>query len=269
MEDEAREGGLLRGLARPAKWILGLLVALGIFTAIGGKLVDEFWPDAAEKLEGGGPLRISVREDPQGGADGFETATRSAGGLQAKLATARDCDSLFDVSKAAGAVDVNKSIHDLIIEGRSHRDVAIVDMRARILKRKPSLRGARISCESAGELNPIGVAFDLDESTPRARTLRPGNEPGEPYFGSGKVIKLAKTEIQPVHVVASARNGYVEWEINARLVVDGKERDVTINNRGKPFRITGKRRLGDYARHAEWVWYEQPAHLHFGAKPNS
>lgn len=267
-EDDSPEAKPPSGWRRYAKWATGLLAALGILGAIGSNLVDAIWPDVAERVGGDGPLRISVREDPQGGADGFQTATHSAAGLEAKLARARDCDSLFDASKAAGAVDVDKSIHHLLLEGRTHRDVAIVDMRARILKREPRLRGARISCATSGGVKGIGVAFDLDEPAPRARTTRPGDRPGAPYFGEGNVITLAKTELQPVRVVARASEDYVEWEIDARLIVDGEERKLRINDRGQPFRLTAARRLGDYARHFEWLWYEPPGRLYAGARPN-
>lgn len=252
---------------RYAKWVVGVLALFGVLGAVGGNLVNAIWPNVQEKVVGGEPLNINVREDPQGGGTGFATAARSDAGLKPKLAEARGCDSLFDASKAAGAVDIDRSIHHLLIEGRTHRDVAIVDMRARILKREPPLRGARISCQSAGEIDAIGVMFDLDESAPLARELLPDYRPGEPYFGSGKIIRLTKTEIQPVHVAARTKRSYVEWEIEARLILDGKERVVRINNRGEPFRLTGKRRLGDYARHFEWVWYEKPERLYVGAKP--
>ena len=88
-----------------------------------------------------------------------------------------------------------------------------------------------------------------------------------PYFGQGDVVVLKKNEIQPFQVVAGVKDSYVEWEIEARVVVDGEEREITIDNNGEPFRQTGTARKGGYSRYYEWVWYEQPPYLYAGNEP--
>lgn len=247
---------------RYGKWVAGLFATFGIFGAVGSFVVSEILPDAAEKVVGGDPLRVSVREDPQGGGDGFTAAARSAAGLDDKLNQAKSCDSLFQTAKSAGAVDVTQSIHHLLLEGGTRRDAVIVDMRARILKRERPLSGARIHCQSAGAIEAIGVAFSLDEPTPVARELKPFAEPGEPYFRHGNVISLTKSEIQPIEVVAQVGGDYVEWEIEADVIIDGSKKTITINDHGQPFRLTGSRPMSDYQRHYEYVWYEQPPYLY-------
>jgi hypothetical protein len=250
------------------KWAVGFLAAFGVLGAIGTNVVNEIFPDVAEKVSGGGSIGISVREDPHGGSDGFTAATSSPAGLDAKLRQASDCDSLFSAAKAAGAVDVGQSIHDLVLEGRTHRDVAIVDVRARILKRQPPLAGARISCQSAGAVEAIGMYFNLDETAPVARKITGYHEvQDEPYFGQGNVVSLTEGEIQPLQVITEVRRDYVEWEIDVELIIDGEEEEVTIDNNGEPFRITGERRKRDYARYFEWVWYEQPQYLYTSDQP--
>jgi hypothetical protein len=254
---------------RYAKWVLAALGALGITGAIGSQLVGEIWPDVSEKVRGGGPVRISVREDPQGGGDGFSVAARSPAGLDSKLRGARDCDSLFEAAKNAGAVDIHQSIHALLLEGRTHRDAAIVDMRARVRKRERPLGGAHISCQSAGALDAIGIFFNLDEPRPVARELKPGLTAGRPYFASGNVISLTQKELQAFRIVAEVSADYVEWEIEADLVIDGEPETLTINRDGEPFRLTGARQIDDYARYFEWVWYEQPMHMWVSNRPNT
>lgn len=245
---------------RSWKVIVGILGAFGILGAIGGYLVNAIGPDVEETLRGGGSVGISVREDPQGGSDGFRVAAASPRGLDSKLGKATSCDSLFDLAKRAGAVDVGQSIHNVILEGRTHRDVAIVDMRARILKRKPPLAGAEIFCASAGAIDAIGVGFNLDEPDPRARRIKDlySRELGPPYFGGGNVVTLRKTEVQPFQIVTFAGRGYIEWEIEARAVIDGKEEELIIDHNGEPFRLTGAAEpTADgqpYQRYYEWVW---------------
>jgi hypothetical protein len=251
------------------KSAVGVLAALGILGAVGSRVVDEIWPDLEETVSGGGPLDISVREDPQGGSDGFSVATRSPAGLAGRLRQARDCDSLFNAAKDAGAVDINRSLHALLLEGSTHRDVAIVDMRARIRKRARPLGGANIRCASAGELGAIGVFFNLDESRPTARALRPGLRPGKPYFAGGNVVSVTKKELQPFRIVAEVSRDYVEWDIQADLIIDGEAETLTIDNNGEPFRLTGERGHGDYTRYYEWVWYEEPQRLYVSDEPRS
>jgi len=173
-------------------------------------------------------------------------------------------------------VDVTRSIHDVLLEGRTRRDVAIVDMRARILRREPALDGAAVTCASAGAMDAIGLGFDLDEPSPVARVIVDlmGPRLGRPYFGAGNVISLKKTEIQPFKVVGVATRDYVEWEIEARAIVDGDETQITIDNNGEPFHITGRARPREavgpgagYGRYYEWVWYEQPQRLAISAQP--
>ena len=241
--------------------------------AIGSYVVNAIGPDIEEKVAGGEPIGISVREDPQGGSDGFRVAARSPAGLDGRLRRAKDCDSLFRAAKNAGAVDIRRSIHSMVLEGRTHREVAIVDMRARILKREPILTGAHIGCQSAGAMDAIGVGFNLDENSPVARKVEDLYAPlGGPYFGGGGIVSLKKTELQPVQMVGLASRAYVEWEIDATAVIDGEERKVTIDNNGEPFRITGgpeavERSRVRYDRHYEWIWYEPRQRLEVSDRP--
>ena len=263
-------GGSSGRLRRYLKAAIAVLAAFGILGAVGSRVVDAIFSHAEDI---GPPLRISVREDPHGGSDGFEAATRSAAGLDARLGKARTCDSLFQAAKRAGAVDVGRSIDDLVLEGRSHRDVTITDMRARILRREPVLAGARISCQSAGAIDAIGIGFNFDEPTPVARTIKDfeSRRLGRPYFERGKVVSLKRTEIQPFEVVSFASRDYIEWELEADAVIDGHERRITIRNHGGPFRISGGPQPGEpgprYARYYEWRWYERPPTLYMSNEP--
>jgi hypothetical protein len=215
---------------------------------------------------------ISIQEDPQGGSDGFRAAARSPRGLDSALSQATDCASLFLLAKGAGAVDVGRALYNAVLEGRTHRDVAITDMRAKILKRTAPLTGAEISCQSAGSLDAIGVGFNLDEPDPRARKVTDlFSDLGALYFGGGNVVTLRKAEVQPVQIVGFASRDYVEWEIHARAVIDGKEEELIINNNGEPFRLTGappkSNGAPQYDRYYEWVWYEMPQRLYAAEVP--
>ena len=164
----------------------------------------------------------------------------------------------------------------MVLEGRTHRDVAIVDMRARILKREPLLTGALIGCSTQGEVPAIGVGFDLDETNSPARKVKFRYLPlGEPYFGTGNIISLKKSELQPFRVVGlTAGKYYLEWEIVVTVVIDEDEQELMINNNGEPFRITGGRpsfatdvKYDRYYEWAEWAIGPPPSPLKIGDQP--
>jgi hypothetical protein len=258
------------GLRRYGRWIVAGLAAFGILGAIGHKAVDWSVSTAGEKIHKTKPLLIGVREDPQGGSDGFVVAARSPAGLDQKLRGAHDCDSLMTISKAAGATDYYKVTERLVLEGGTRRDVSIVDMRAKVLTRETPLRGAKISCGSAGAVGGIGILFKLDEPHPVALKLTDGAAltTAGPYFANGNIINLTKGETQGFEIVGQSTSSYVEWQIDADVVIDGKSKTITINNDGQPFRVTGlpseNRR---YQRYYEFQWWKRPPRMYKGSKP--
>lgn len=226
--------------------------------------MDKVFSTAEEKIHPETAVLISVREDPHGGSDGFTVARRSSAGLDAKLAEVKDCDALMAAAKGTGAVDVEVVREALVLEGGTHRELSIVDMHAKILRREPALRGAEILCQSAGAVGAIGVVFNLDEARPVARELtQPESlQPGGPYFAHGNIVRLAKGEIQPFELIGLSSRDFVEWEVEAEVIVDGKTQTITINNDGEPFRVSGRppARTG-YERYYEWQWYRQPPRM--------
>jgi hypothetical protein len=169
----------------------------------------------------------------------------------------------------------------LLLEGGTSSDLSIVDMRAKILKRQPPLDGAQIHCESAGALGAIGVVFLLDDEQPVAREmLSPygdANEPepigyesgvpyGEPYFGQGNIVRLEKGETQPFLLAGISTSEYVEWEVEADVIIDGEAQTITINNEGRPFGVTGNNTA--YGRFYERQWYEKPMRMWIDDHPS-
>jgi hypothetical protein len=257
-------------LRRYWRWIFGVVAAFGVLGAIGSQVVNWSVSTAGEKIRPDKTLLIGVREDPRGGSDGFHVAARSAAGLDAKLRDARDCDTLMTKAKAAGAADVERLTARLTLEGGTRHDVSIVDMRARIRKREPTFGGASILCASAGAVGGIGILFDLDDQHPVALKLTDGDAltTAGPYFAGGDIINLAKSETLGFEVVGTSTRNYVEWEIQADVIIDGKERTVTIDNHGQPFRVTGARnREGGYHRYYEYRWNETPPHMYMASTP--
>lgn len=272
---DQRAGAHESSVRRYWRWIVGVLVAFGILGAIGSRVVDWGASTVEKKIHPEKPLLIGVREDPHGGLDGFQLAARSSAGLDAKLRVdpelrgSQACDALFNAAKAAGAADVYKATERLILEGGTLRDVAILNMRAKIVKRGVPSSAASIRCESAGAVGGIGILFDLDKQDPVALKLIDGEAltTAGPYFAQGNIIKLIKGETQGFEVVGLAKYSYVEWTIEADVMIDEKEETITITNHGRPFRVTGPRDLkSGYQRYYEYQWYKVPPRMYIGNK---
>jgi hypothetical protein len=91
---------------------------------------------------------------------------------------------------------------------------------------------------------------------------------GAPYFEQGNIVRLTKGEIQPFLLIGVTNRHYVEWEVEADVIVDGKTETFTINNDGKPFKVTGPARTKTgYQRYIEWQWYKQPPQMWIADKP--
>ncbi len=262
---------------RPArkKWqryglaAIGVLGAFGIFSAIGTNLVNEIFPSVSETIIGTGSLRVTVHE-PTDANDGFSLATRSPWALRGHLAGVDGCESLFTAADRIGGVRVGRSVKNLLLEGSTHRDVTIVDLRAEILDRKAPMRGAFIGCPSAGGVGSIGLSFDFDEPHPLARQVG-GQDYGEPYFADADAIVLKDGEIQPIQVTATSTRDYVAWNLVADVLVDGERQEITIDDEGLPFQITGAVPGLRFERYYEWpsLFPDRPQHLHVSSKPLS
>lgn len=249
---------------RSTRQMIAALAAFGIFGAVGTYVVNATLPDAAEKISGTEPLRFTVQTNPEGGGDGFIAAKRSTTSLDRTFSGVNNCDAFFAFAKRVGAVDVRHSRLHVLLEGRTRRDVAIIGMKARIHAREPSFDGEEMVCASAGSIDSIGVAFDLDETKPIARAAVDADDAsGAPFFQDGKVIALKQGELQPIAATGYVDRGYVSWDLQLDVVVDGEKRTFTIDDNGKPFRTTGPAKV--YRRYLEWVWYVQPPYLYVSA----
>jgi hypothetical protein len=128
-----------------------------------------------------------------------------------------------------------------------------------------------------GAEGAIGVLFDLDDPHPVAREISANgagaNRDYGPfatsgsYFRGGKIVKLAKGEIQPFEIVGVSTHAYVQWEIEATLHSHGRLRTVTIEDHGEPFRVTGSTPNERYDRYYEYRWSDARPHMYLGAQP--
>jgi hypothetical protein len=89
---------------------------------------------------------------------------------------------------------------------------------------------------------------------------------GEPYFGQGNIVRLEKGETQPFLLAGISTSEYVEWEVEADVIIDGEAQTITINNEGRPFGVTGNNTA--YGRFYERQWYEKPMRMWIDDHPS-
>jgi class 3 adenylate cyclase len=162
------------------------------------------------------------------------------------------CISLLHSGYRAGAVHADALFVRLLVEGNTPGGATIVDMHPRIVGRSAPLKGAAITCgQSAGAESPIRMTFDLDQPNPVARL----DPQGSLYFGNGHVVHLKKGEVVPFLIDAYATHDYVQWKLEADVVVDGKRQTLLIDDHGKPFRTSASRcGKGAYAPSYDLTW---------------
>lgn len=259
--DSSQKPGVV---TRVVRLVIAALVAFGLFGAIGTFLVAEFLPGVIERIRGEPSVLFSLGFDDTFYSEGFTLVLPASREVDTNTFDGVDgCTSLREAGRQAGAADYFGTFLQLIAEGRTLKDVAIVGIQARIVRRDKRANGALISCESAGAVDVIALGLNLDEPEPVARTIN--EESGkfeEPWFSQDSAVTLTKGELLPFRITATTKKSYVEWELEIQMIIDGEREEMVLDNEGEPFRTTAPlARPTDYERRYEWAWYEQPPKL--------
>ena len=147
-------------------------------------------------------------------------------------------DEFRDWARSHSGVDPSITVLELVVEGQSRHTVRMIGLRARIDHREVPLSGTLLfaGTEQGNDITQVG--FDLDESDPVARTVRAG-EPyadgyfGAPYFSARQTKTLDEGEQEVFQVTARTLKSYIEWYVEVRLLVDGKEQTVELRPAGR------------------------------------
>ncbi|MFJ9434117.1 hypothetical protein ACIRQY_31295 [Streptomyces sp. NPDC101490] len=142
----------------------------------------------------------------------------------------------------------------LTLEGNRRSTVVITDIGARIYGREAPYGGTAYQEASAGSTTALSIGLDLEEGSPRARTLDSGNGNGATlgkhhFDGSG--LTLVRKEVASVTVSAYAKRSLVRFALVVSYAVDGRMESVEIKDEnGRPFVVSGvpARLAGAYSR---------------------
>ncbi|MFI6098098.1 hypothetical protein ACIA8G_21270 [Lentzea sp. NPDC051213] len=219
---------------RVTTWI-GITLATGLIGAAVTFGVDYLKKQQSEQS----PLDVHISTSDERPSSYSVVVT---GELSAGIRDAKDCDDLWKVAKAAGAITAGNFGPRVVLQGKATDGVTVIDMRAKITKRQPAADGALLECPPGGGAEPIELLFDL---TGGDTGVAKGPE-DENRFGKGFVINVAQKESVPLNITWSLPNDSIEWYIEADALVGGEKRTIIIDNSGKPFYSPGNRKAHEY-----------------------
>ncbi|KAB1150707.1 hypothetical protein F7R91_01635 [Streptomyces luteolifulvus] len=162
-----------------------------------------------------------------------------------------------------GAATDSSAVKDFLRrEGVNHEEMTIrvtvagpegleiVDIKPIISKKQEPLNGTLflIGTQGQGGNRTIRASIDLDKQAPVARELIYSDEtmasptPGRPLFELETFPIGEETNGKRVFVIqAASLKYYVEFTLEFTYNLTGQDKTVTVDNGGKPFRVTGNR----------------------------
>jgi hypothetical protein len=146
--------------------------------------------------------------------------------------------------RARGGVDVRALTLRIVLEGRSNQAVTILDMRPVAVARTVPVGGTLFSVPPQAGAPTMKMIVDLDKPLPVLRTvvLKHGWQPvgGRPFF-EDITIRLRDRERDVLLVRAVADRYSVAFKLEVDYLVGAKRKTAVIDDRGRPFRVTGLR----------------------------
>jgi hypothetical protein len=236
-----------------------VFTALGILSAVGVFLVDEYGPGVMDDLRRDDPIRVVAGYDPNGYSDGWWMALPSGASLDTTAAELAASSGLRTWLASQGGVDVGWSYVRVAVEGRRNSTVRIVNMRAVVTSRDEPFNGISVLLSSQGQIGVRVVSLDLDEPEAIARRRDETGNQGEPYFRD-RVVTLNEGEVEIFEVEGTTIQCYCEWVIELELLVDGEEQILRVDNNGEPFRTTAEA-AGSYEASYEYKPWRKPRSL--------
>jgi hypothetical protein len=162
----------------------------------------------------------------------------------------RQAESFYQFVRERGAVAVNRVFFNVTVQNLTGGAVYLRSIRVSGLRYGPALRGTRLwSGGGADPLTPKVILIDLDESAPKPMLFSAIEEqwlaPSErtrPDVSKAKnfgfTLPGSGTESFDIAAVGT-RHRSCEFTLTIEAVVNGRSRQIRVDDKGKPFRVTG------------------------------
>ena len=136
-------------------------------------------------------------------------------------------------ARPLGDIDSRQSRVRLALQGHSAKPVLVTGVYAHVLTRRPIQNLIELECLPAGQASPRDMLLDLDTGRPMARDV----EGGKPVPFHGYTLNSGEQEQFDI-TAKTERPEVIEWYLRISLLVDGKVRNVDVQDHGQPLRTT-------------------------------
>jgi hypothetical protein len=170
---------------------------------------------------------------------------------------AGDQIKFYEFARMRGGVSVNRIFISATVQSLTDGAVYLRNMRLSELTCSAALKGTRIWLGGGADpLRPRAILVDLDAARPRPWYFPDGlpddleMPPGDPPKGQrpfGFSLKKDDSETFDVVATLSSRRS-CRFKLVIDAVLNGESREITVDDAGKPFRVTGDSDF-DY-----WMW---------------
>ncbi|MFI5485587.1 hypothetical protein [Micromonospora echinaurantiaca] len=143
----------------------------------------------------------------------------------------------------ANAVPASRLGVSFTVQGVSEAQVTLTDLRVRVAARRPALRGVFAVPGGGGPSAYRWVDADLDEDPPVLHagmfTEGEGSVPAHERREIRFPYRVSLTDAETFLVVGHTERCDCEWRVELDWASQGRTGTVTIDDAGRPFRVTG------------------------------
>ncbi len=218
-------------------WLAGILSAV-IIAVIG--VVFTAWfnargPDAVDRISGEPPIKVGHVAVDYSTQDTALREPVTDPGERAVLLSSTSGSRHDAVMARHHRAPLEKTDVTVVLIG-NRSSLRIVDIKPRVLDRKPVSDGALLVYTPAGEVNTIELSADLDEPAPRFATAK---DLDTSYFRK-KQIDLKRGERVTLSMSVKGTAAYYEFDLLVTVLAEDRTEQITIEGPDKnPFRVTG------------------------------
>jgi len=218
-------------------WLAGIAAAV-VATIVAAWLMA---PEEEKTDPNALPFTVAARQD-HAAADGRGwIVTRPFGQIPARPEYGSDWNPW---AASAGGIPQGDLMVTFTVQGKSQAQVTLVDLRVRVVNRRAAVAGVLFQEQGAGGGAFRAVFANLDSNPPKLTpyfedAFIPDDAPAFERKPMTFPYKVSISDAETFVVEGRADKCDCDWVIELSWAAEGKTGTVTIDDDGKPFRVSG------------------------------
>lgn len=144
----------------------------------------------------------------------------------------------------AGGIPHSNLMVNFTVQGKTQAQVTLLDLRVRVVNRRAAVPGVLFVEDGGGDGAFRAVAASLDSNPPKLTPLFqeefiPDNTPQVERKPMTFPYKVSLSDAETFVVEGRAKTCDCDWLIELAWAAEGKTGTLTIDDNGKPFRVSG------------------------------